>query len=89
MGRPNLAANYLSPTFYGSLPKALSQEERLSISRNTPMSASLREVRSQTPVRQPALPALLNLFTTMMPARPCPSILKLIARQWILLLCRH
>jgi hypothetical protein len=51
MGRPNIAANFLSPTMYGSLPKALSSEERLSISRNTPMSASLREVRTQTPVR--------------------------------------
>ena len=51
MGRPNIAANFLSPTMYGSLPKALSSEERLSISRNTPMSASLREVRNQTPVR--------------------------------------
>ncbi|KAK9918865.1 hypothetical protein WJX75_007641 [Coccomyxa subellipsoidea] len=51
MGRPNIAANFLSPTMYGSLPKALSSEERLSISRNTPMSASLREVRTQTPAK--------------------------------------
>lgn len=51
MGRPNIAANFLSPTMYGSLPKALSVEERLSISRNTPMSASLREVQNRTPVR--------------------------------------
>jgi hypothetical protein len=36
---------------YGSLPPSLSHDERLSISRNTPMSASLRAVHSQTPVR--------------------------------------
>lgn len=51
MGRPSLTANFFSPSMYGSLPKALSHEERLSISRNTPMSASLREVRNRTPVR--------------------------------------
>ena len=49
--RPSISANFFMPSMYGSLPKALSQEERLSISRNTPMSASLREVRNRTPVR--------------------------------------
>ena len=52
MGRPSISANFFLPSMYGSLPKALSQEERLSISRNTPMSASLREVRNRTPVRR-------------------------------------
>ena len=51
MGRPSISANFFLPSMYGSLPKALSVEERLSISRNTPMSASLREVRNRTPVR--------------------------------------
>ena len=56
LGRPSIAANFLSPTMYGSLPKALSMEERVSISRNTPMSASLRAVQSQTPVRAGQIP---------------------------------
>ena len=53
-GRPSISANFFSPSMYGSLPKALSHEERLSISRNTPVSASLREVHARTPVSLPA-----------------------------------
>ncbi len=59
MGRPSLSANFFSPSMYGSLPKALSHEERLSISRNTPISASLREVRNRTPVRTLRLTKML------------------------------
>ncbi|CAL5224156.1 g6793 [Coccomyxa viridis] len=51
MGRPSISANFFSPSMYGSLPKALSHEERLSISRNTPASASLREVQQRTPAK--------------------------------------
>ena len=53
MGRPSISANFFSPSMYGSLPKALSHEERLSISRNTPASASLREIQHRTPVSLP------------------------------------
>ncbi len=72
MGRPSISANFFSPSMYGSLPKALSHEERLSISRNTPASASLREVQQRTPVSVPTQ----NILTLQ--AKPAQVILYLI-----------